>query len=138
MSQLSLYIQSKKKFSRILYISRGKWITDNQLIKESRLSIDQIRRGIEWLKFKNLITIKDSSEIEISLKKKLFLENNDFILPERKLVNCIKNGNKYILDIIKSNEFGNNNKEVFAAIKFGKNNRWIEVKDNAINLLSRI
>ena len=127
----------EKKILRILYISRGKWITDNQLIKESTLSIDQIRRGIEWLKFKNLITIKDSSEIEISLKKKLFLENNDFILPERKLVNCIKNGNKYILDIIKSNEFGNNDKEVFAAIKFGKNNRWIEVKDNAVNLLSK-
>jgi phenylalanyl-tRNA synthetase alpha chain len=127
----------EKKILRILYISRGKWITDNQLIKESTLSIDQIRRGIEWLKFKNLITIKDSSEIEISLKKKLFLENNDFILPERKLVNCIKNGNKDILDIIKSNEFGNNNKEVFAAIKFGKNNRWIEVKDNAVNLLSK-
>ncbi len=127
----------EKKILRILSLSGGKWITDNQLIEESTLSIDQIRRGIEWLKFKNLITIEDSSEIEISLKKKSILKNNDFILPERKLVNCVKKGNKDIIDIIKSNEFGNNDKEVFAAIKFGKNNRWIEVKDNSVNLLSK-
>ena len=92
----------EKKILSILYLSKEKWIADNQLIKESALSIDQIRRGIEWLKFKNLITIEDNSEIEISLKNKSFLEKDDFTLPERKLVNCVKKGNKNIVDIIKS------------------------------------
>ncbi len=125
----------EKKILKTLSFSKERWITDNQLIKESMLSIDQIRRGIEWLKFKNLITIEDGSEFEISLKKKPFPENNDFTLPERKLVNCVKKGNKDIINIIKSNEFNDNDKEVFAAIKFGKNNNWIDVKNNTIILL---
>ncbi len=124
----------EKKILSILYPLKEKWITDNQLIKETELSIDQIRRGIEWLKFKNLILIEDSSDIKIYLKNKSSLENNDFVLPERKLVNCIKKGNNNIVDIIKGVEF-DNNKEVFAAIKFGKNNNWINLENNSIFLL---
>ena len=124
----------EKKILSILYPLKEKWITDNQLIKETELSIDQIRRGIEWLKFKNLILIEDSSDVKIYLKNKSTLENNDFVLPERKMVNCIKKGNNNIVDIIKGVEF-DNNKEVFAAIKFGKNNNWINLENNYIFLL---
>jgi phenylalanyl-tRNA synthetase alpha chain len=124
----------EKKILSILYPLKEKWITDNQLIKETELSIDQIRRGVEWLKFKNLILIEDSSDVKIYLKNKSTLENNDFVLPERKMVNCIKKGNNNIVDIIKGVEF-DNNKEVFAAIKFGKNNNWINLENNSIFLL---
>ncbi len=125
----------EKKILSIMCPLKEKRITDDLLIKETGLSIDQIRRGVEWLKFKNLILVEDSSDIKIYLKNKLSLENNDFILPERKLVYCVKKGNNNIMDIIKSVEFDNNNKEVFAAIKFGKNNNWIDLKNNSIFLL---
>src|SRR5215217_537330 len=75
----------EKNILSILHRSGGLWTVDNQLIEKSKLSIDQLRRGVEWLKFKNLIAIKESSEIEISLKKSN-ITNNDFVLPERKLI----------------------------------------------------
>jgi phenylalanyl-tRNA synthetase alpha chain len=45
--------------------------TDEQISVEkiahiSNLSIDQVRRGIEWLKFKNLISFTDKSVTNIS------------------------------------------------------------------------
>ena len=124
----------EKNILSILHHSGGLWTGDNQLIEKSKLSIDQLRRGVEWLKFKNLIAIKESSDIEISLKKSNII-NNDFVLPERKLINCVKKGKKILTDIIKSDEFNNNNKEVYASLKFCKQNSWIDIKNNSVVLL---
>ena len=124
----------EKKILSLLYNTKGIWLTDESLLEKSKLSIDQIRRGIEWLKFKNLIIIEDSTEFEISLKKSM--ENyGDFLLPERKLINCIKSDNTKIVDIVKGNEFNDNEKEVFAAIRYAKNNGWIKIQNNNILLL---
>jgi len=124
----------EKNILSILHHSGGRWTGENQLIEKSKLSIDQIRRGVEWLKFKNLIAIKDSSDFEISLKQSN-ITNNDFVLPERKLINCVKKGKKTITDILKSDEFDSNNKEVFASLKFCKQNSWIDIKNNSVVLL---
>jgi phenylalanyl-tRNA synthetase alpha chain len=124
----------EKNILSMLHHSGEKWTADNQLIEKSKLSIDQIRRGVEWLKFKNLIVIKDSSDIEISLKKSHIM-NNDFVLPERKLINCVKKGKKTVADIVKSDEFKNNDKEVFASLKFCKHNGWIDIENNSVVLL---
>ncbi|HEX5519492.1 MAG TPA: hypothetical protein VFX18_03545, partial [Candidatus Nitrosocosmicus sp.] len=78
----------ERKILSILYDSKDNWVADDELIKKSELYIDQIRRGIEWLRFKNFITIEDTTEIKFSLKSNL-LKNNSFLLPERKLVNCV-------------------------------------------------
>ena len=37
------------------------------LVASTGLYIDQIRRGVEWLKFKNLISIKESSTQRVIL-----------------------------------------------------------------------
>ncbi len=124
----------EKKILSILYYSKGKWFTDNELTKESKLSIDQIRRGIEWLKFKNFIAVEDTTEFEISLKGSL-KANDGFYLPERKLVNCVREGKNGIVDIIKSEVFNNNSKEVYSAIKHCKNNNWVDLKNNTVFLL---
>jgi len=58
----------EKKILSLLYDTKEIWLTDEFLLEKSKLSIDQIRRGIEWLKFKKLIVIEDSTEIELSLK----------------------------------------------------------------------
>jgi phenylalanyl-tRNA synthetase alpha chain len=124
----------EKNILSILYYTKGKWIADNELMKESDLSIDQIRRGIEWLKFKNFIVVEDNTDLEISLKRPI-LENDTFYLPERKLVNCVREGKNNLVDIIKSEVFDSNSKEVFSAIKYCKNNKWITLKNNSVFLL---
>ena len=61
----------EKKILSLLYDTKEIWLTDESLLEKSKLSIDQMRRGIEWLKFKKLIVIEDSTELEISLKKSM-------------------------------------------------------------------
>ncbi len=39
----------------------------DSLVASTGLSMDQIRRGVEWLKFKNLISIKESSTQRVIL-----------------------------------------------------------------------
>ncbi len=134
-SILSLHPIEKKILSLLYTYKEKGWLNDEMLIKESGLSIDQIRRGIEWLKFKNFIKIDDVSDIKISLKNVHIFENNNFILPERKLVNCVKNGFNTISNIINCKAFNHNNKEVFSAIKVGKNNSWIIIENDSISLL---
>lgn len=88
------------------------------------LSIDQIRRGIEWLKFKNLISINESSTT------KLYLASEGAIaaksgLPERRLVNAVKEGKNTIEQVLASGAV--KNEEVNAAIAGARRNGWIQL-----------
>ena len=67
--------------------------TPEQLSESTELSIDQIRRGIEWLRLKELAQVNETSKIEISLGHNGIdaLKNG---LPERKLMDLIKDGPK--------------------------------------------
>ena len=69
--------------------------------KSTQLSPDQIRRGIEWLKLKDLAIVdelKSSSTIRLG---KNGLDSFEKGLPERRLLNLIKNGPKKLSDIQK-------------------------------------
>ena len=66
-------------------------MTAENLSKVTGLNIDQVRRGIEWLKYKNLVLIKDKSTVKILLGKNgLDAIKNQF--PERRLVDSVKQG----------------------------------------------
>ena len=67
--------------------------TPQTLEKSTQLSPDQIRRGIEWLKLKNLAIVDESKTSVISLGKN-GLDSFEKGLPERRLLNFIKNGHK--------------------------------------------
>ena len=55
------------------------------------LNVDQVRRGIEWLKYKGLISVNDKSITKISIGKNgLYALENRF--PERRLVELVKQG----------------------------------------------
>ncbi|MEW5841529.1 phenylalanine--tRNA ligase subunit alpha [Nitrososphaera sp.] len=87
------------------------------------LSIDQIRRGIEWLKFKNLVTVNESTVSHIYLTA----EGASAIsggLPERRLVNAVKEGKNTIADILANKIL--KNEELNAAIANAKRNQWIQ------------
>ena len=63
-------------------------LTHEELAKNAQLAIDQVRRGLEWLKYKNLVEIHESAVFFASLGKngKESLEKG---LPERRLVNYL-------------------------------------------------
>ena len=47
--------------SLLQILATNQQISTERIAHISNLSIDQVRRGIEWLKFKNLISLTDKS-----------------------------------------------------------------------------
>ena len=103
-------------------------LTPEKLEKSTQLSPDQIRRGIEWLKLKDLAIVNESKNINFSLGKN-GLESYQKGLPERRLLDLIKNTPRSIPDLQK--ELGS----VFGpAIGLAKRNDWINSNGNEISL----
>lgn len=92
----------------------------------THLEIDKVRRGVEWLKFKNMISIKESSSFIVSLTRR----GQDAAasgLPERKLVDAIKGGNDTVEKVRMSGLLSND--EVNAAVSAARRNKWIQFAD---------
>jgi phenylalanyl-tRNA synthetase alpha chain len=85
--------------------------------------MDQIRRGVEWLRQKSLADVIDSTNISYSLGKNGLdaLKNG---LPERRLVNLVKDGPKTFDEIRGSLQGPDFN----AAIAHAKKNDWINIE----------
>ncbi|VFJ12777.1 phenylalanine--tRNA ligase subunit alpha [Candidatus Nitrosocosmicus franklandus] len=112
----------------------GDWMSETNLAKATGLNPDQVRRGIEWLRYKNLIDLSESSDTRISLHEKI-LDDDNYILPERKFVNVVIAGRNKLADVFHSEEFQNNEKEVYGAIRYSKVNGWISVDKDQVKLL---
>jgi phenylalanyl-tRNA synthetase alpha chain len=99
-------------------------LTISEIIKKTGLQSDQVRRGIEWLKLKNLADVKESTDIHFHFGEKgdEAIENG---LPERILVNEIEKGNTTFdkLKPILGLDFN-------AAIAYAKKNDWISITKN--------
>ncbi len=99
-------------------------LTISEIIKKTGLQSDQVRRGIEWLKLKNLADVKESTDIHYNFGEK----GDDAIkngLPERRLVSEIEKGNTTFekLKPILGSDFN-------AAIAYAKKNDWISITKN--------
>ena len=96
-------------------------LSPEDLEQKTQLSADQIRRGIEWLKLKDLLVVDESKETT----HKLTETGNEVLkngLPERKLVNLLKEGGKSfdkIKESLSQSDFD-------AAIANAKRNDWIQ------------
>jgi phenylalanyl-tRNA synthetase alpha chain len=95
-----------------------------QLTIGTGLSIDQVRRGIEWLKFKNLISITESSTSKVYLASEGVAAAMNG-LPERRLVNAVKGGMSTIEQVLAGGALKND--EVNAAIAGARRNQWIQL-----------
>ena len=103
-------------------------LTPEKLEKLTHLSPDQIRRGIEWLKLKELAIVNESKNTNFSLGKN-GLESFQKGLPERRLLDLIKKNSMTISDLQK--ELGS----VFGpAMGLAKRNDWINSNGNEISL----
>jgi len=67
--------------------------TEEKISQETKLSMDHIRRGVEWLRQKKLADVSESVNISLSLGKN-GLEALKNGLPERRLVNLVKDSPK--------------------------------------------
>jgi phenylalanyl-tRNA synthetase alpha chain len=105
-------------------LSNNDHVGAHSLAASAGLSIDQIRRGIEWLKFKNLISIEESSTQRVFLASE-GMEAAKKGLPERRLVNSLKEGNITISQVLASGAI--KNEEINAAIAGARRNRWIQL-----------
>jgi len=106
-------------------------LTPEELCEKTQLSIDQVRRGIEWLKFKDLVQVNESEKNFVALGKR---GNEAFEkeLPERQLVNYLKSLSGFSCEI---SEAKNQLKNEFSpAISNAKKNGWIEIYENRILL----
>ena len=74
--------------------------TPEKLEELTQLSPDQIRRGIEWLKLKNLAIVNEIQTIHYSLGNN-GLESFQKGLPERRLLDLVRNGPMKISEIQK-------------------------------------
>ncbi len=100
------------------------------LARLSGLSIDQVRRGVEWLKAKDLVSVKETENEFYSLGEygRRVIKIG---LPERRLVNEVKTSGSSE-DISKvSRELGN---EFAVALGIAKKNRWVRVDRGRIYL----
>lgn len=102
--------------------------TPEKLEKSTNLSPDQIRRGIEWLKLKELAIVNESQTITISLGKN-GLESFHKGLPERRLLDLLKNESKKLQDL--QRELGS----IFGpAMGLARKNNWVDTSEDKIFL----
>ena len=102
--------------------------TPETLEKSTQLLPDQIRRGIEWLKLKNLAIVDESKSSTLSLGKN-GVDSFEKGLPERRLLNLLTNGPRKLSDLQKELGF------VFGpAMGLSRKNNWIETSTDEIIL----
>ena len=101
-------------------------ITD--LVKLSTLTLDQIRRGLEWLKYKNII---ESNKIPpfISLDE-IGINAIEHGLPERRLVKAVRDGNIALRTILEKGLLTQT--EINIAISKAKSNKWLNISNSEI------
>ena len=105
-------------------LSKNVHVGAHSLAASTGLSIDQIRRGIEWLKFKNLISIEESSTQRVFAAPEGIAASQKG-LPERRLVNSLKEGKVTISEVLASGAI--KNEEINPAIAGARRNQWIQL-----------
>ncbi len=106
-------------------------LTPEDLSEKTHLSIDQVRRGIEWLKFKELVQVNEleKSFVKLGNRGSEALQHG---LPERQLVNYLKSIPVFSCEMSQAKDHLKN--EFSPAIANAKKNRWIEIHENRIML----
>jgi len=105
-------------------------LTIAEIREKTGLESDQVRRGVEWLKLKNLANVEEFKTISwhFGLRGDEALEKG---LPERRLVNEIKKGNTSFEKLRETL-----NLDFDAAIAHAKTNNWINFfkKENSTTI----
>jgi phenylalanyl-tRNA synthetase alpha chain len=98
-------------------------VSVEDLSRDTGLEIDQVRRGVEWLRFKKLVSVNETSSVTASLTQS-GLKSATSGLPERRLVEAIRNGMTTVGEVTASGRLQKD--EANAAIAAAKRNGWIQ------------
>lgn len=106
----------------IIALARGR-LTVDALTKTTGLSMDQVRRGIEWLKSKNLLSASETSRKFVSLgsEGQIAIKNG---LPERRFVSSLPADKEVKIADAKTRS-GLNDAEFNAAFSNARAQGWI-------------
>ena len=125
--------------SLLQVLATNEHISVEKIAHISNLNIDQVRRGIEWLKFKNLIFFTDKSVTSISSVSDIETARIKE-LPERTLVKIIKEKGKKnpetgeyyisIKDLFKQKFFLDI--DTSSAFRYALKNKWIEQRKSSV------
>ncbi len=109
----------------ILALDKGKYTLD-ALTKVADLNIDQIRRGIEWLKYKNLINVNEkvSKSLSLGTEGSKAVEKG---LPERRLVNTLESSPTKSMLLEDAKEKSGLGDEFNAALANALSKHWIRI-----------
>lgn len=99
-------------------------ISTEKLAEAASLSIDQARRGVEWLKFKGLISVSELAAVTVSLDWA-----GQLGLPERRLVRAVKEGKTTVAEVLASGALKGD--EMNAAVSGAKRNQWIQFAEGS-------
>lgn len=102
----------------------------SELSSKSGLSIDQVRRGIEWLKAKQLIAVEEieSESYSLGAEGKTVAASG---LPERRLVELIKISGGICEFSVASKSLG---EEFSGALGRARRNNWIKIDGNKLQI----
>lgn len=140
MTQLNLHkIEKKILFSLV----NDDNIEIEKLATLTNLSLDKVRRGIEWLKYKGMVSISIQKESILELTSESQNKNAnekiqpaDFItLPERRIINEIKKtGQKNIKIGEVANQNRMSNSEFGVGIKNAIRNGWLTKESDSLKI----
>ena len=104
-------------------------LTLEELGKEASLTIDQVRRGVEWLRAKQLLDLKTTEVVAFSLgaQGKIAAVSG---LPERRLINFVQRSGGKAKISQTSKELGT---EFAPALGRAKKNKWIHVGNDDVS-----
>ena len=121
-----VFHEIEKKIIRLL--DENPKLTPEKIGASTGLTPDQIRRGIEWLKFKKLVIVEESKQVYLRLGKN-GLGANSKGLPERQLIDLLKEKPR------KLNELKQELKSIFSpAMGIARKNNWIETDGENVSL----
>ncbi|HET8847993.1 MAG TPA: phenylalanine--tRNA ligase subunit alpha [Nitrososphaeraceae archaeon] len=141
MTELSLHKIEKKILQSLV---KHDEIDIDTLALNTNLSLDNVRRGIEWLKYKGLVSVSTSKDSVIQLISEKSNDSSpknkkdnliNLTLPERRIVDSIKNkGQKTIKigDLAKTSKLSNI--EFSVGIQNALRNGWLTKVSDSLNL----
>ncbi|MDW0182961.1 MAG: hypothetical protein QOK91_07855, partial [Nitrososphaeraceae archaeon] len=140
MTQLNLHKIEKKI---LLSLVNDDNIEIEKLATLTNLSLDNVRRGIEWLKYKGMVSISIQKESILELTSQSQNKNPneknqpaDFItLPERRIINEIKKTDQKSIKIGEFvNQYRMSNSEFGVGIKNAIRNGWLTKESDSLKI----
>jgi phenylalanyl-tRNA synthetase alpha chain len=107
-------------------LATAQQLAAEKLAQAASLSIDQTRRGIEWLKFKSLASVNEIASSTVSLDA-AGRGAAQFGLPERRLVRAVKEGKVTMADVLTAGAL--KGEEINAAVAGARRNQWIQFEE---------